>query len=694
MLDRWFVKMSRRAFGRVQDRYVFKGEVAYFISISFMLISFLSSYLFRDNVSLVFEELSIVISAVGFTLFFTCDLNNSAFHCFKLLPSYVILFSFLLLEYMKTDNSNQLIAITGIVCFGSPIIGSFFLLFRLLTNRNNLESILKKTHVMLKKHIKIILLLLVFLFLCIETIDAPIALDADIYYHALNSIKEFDLTFKTLNSLKLGGHMCYGYSIVYGIGYLIMPYSAALLRITNIILVCISTFCLYRILQLLLPTLSDMSRAILCGIFLYNPLILGNIYDINLDLACLSFFIIFLFCHYYKINSLAFFMSFLLLFSKEIGIILLFGFLLPELIIAIVQAMREKNSLLLWNVLKYIVPGIWLGVFILCGMMWRQESIGSNTIGDAIVFMDSIAYCYENIVVKLKELLILNFSWLIWLYIIIASFFFMVKHRKREFGYRIKTMLPILGSMFFFLVFQLLYVTYVHSRYSLPWIMFEVLILATITCLVRKELANVMLAGIAFFLLIESFYTIDPITKIVFDHINIGETEIISTRTFIRGGDNSATLYKDRKPYSNSFMLTQSAQYNRQYMYLGSCFEKALKEINYNEGDEIYIVPMYESAVGMTWICLFGKWYTDKLYVDDFYRLVEYNYPGNHLVSVKIGLPSIEDIGSTSLDKKVFLLSFPYNEAYENAHDIENYNYSDEKAINYRGWRINSYRLK
>jgi len=131
-------------------------------------------------------------------------------------------------------------------------------------------------------------------------------------------------------------------------------------------------------------------------------------------------------------------------------------------------------------------------------------------------------------------------------------------------------------------------------------------------------------------------------------------------------------------------------------MYLSGCFGKLLDEIEYEESDYLFVLPLYGDEYQMTWISLFGKWYTNELYCNESYKLVDSNYASDtKKINLEIGV-SIEEIDcikSNDNNGSVYLINFPYNKEFDYEQVLENFDIEEETIVDYRGWEIQAYKI-
>ena len=170
----------------------------------------------------------------------------------------------------------------------------------------------------------------------------------------------------------------------------------------------------------------------------------------------------------------------------------------------------------------------------------------------------------------------------------------------------------------------------------------------------------------------------------------VGSSKIMTTRVFTRGIDNAATPRTDDDLQITSLEMTQSAIYNRQFMYFELLFQKILQEINYNNETLLVISPTYEGYDGMTRMCFFGDWYSEDIHYDKT----------NYRLTSDSRKPIVNCIvwGEKEIDlenyKNVYYIDFPYNKNFDNDEIIANLQYSNKLKIEKYGWDASVYQLK
>ena len=662
----------------------------YFFTIAIFLLDFIFYSTNQPYKSRFGVALGLLISLLAFAM--SQIEKPSRDRNLQLLPLYGVFAFFWDLSIISntTVKDYKMIIMCGLLAFNIPV-----LILTIRTLDSIKYSIIKWKNI--KKHWLLYVVLVLFVFLSVETLDIWPRLDTDIYYHYLQLATSWNFSFDSLNLLRLGGHQCLAYSVLGLIGVFITPYGMTGIRIINLILWAIAISCFYKIIENLFPKLSYLVIGLLTSILAFNPLCLGIIYEINLDLPMTCFFVIVLWAFLYKKNIVLAYASMCLVFSKETGILLLFGLASGWFLIKLCESIKEKKCLFfcveeIKRMISFIMPAIWFLVFQRAGMLWRQ---GKDSLSMSSSGMDKVGIHPANIAIKTRELFILNFNWLLCLCIFIALLFIikrLISGNRGVVWRKIVGFLPIIMASGCFVVFQYIYITYCHIRYIMPFIPCLIIFFAlAISCIERKSIQGWICGMVSVLMLVQSFYTIDPITLMACNQIDIGKTKIITTRTFVRGENNEIRTEETHPGLVPYLEMTQSAIYNRQFSYFEEAFQQVLREIKYDDNKLILIAPIYEAVTDMTWVSLFGRWYDKNLYYDDSSGKITVDTRMD-TVNIQVlmdgnGIPYHEY-------EEIFLLTFPYNPLFETEEYLKQYNIIEEFQLYYRGWEIDVHRLK
>lgn len=677
---------------KIQKENIWK--LLYCLALLFFIVSYACGLTSHSFGSVYFLSLTYFTSFCAFIFFFFFA-QKSENILYQLLVIYLFVSVFFDLSYFSeyTSKTYLLNILIGGLVINLPAIIMLVYVFK-----KNLFYKIRKT---IKNYWELLVLLFIFILFSYETLNTMTRLDSNIYYTYLQSAKSWDLSFNTISLFKLGGHQSIAYTIWGLIGVYLFPNSAIGIRIVHIFMTCISLLAIYCILKKLLPT-KNFVRIILflaTALFAFNPLILGIIYDITLDLPLLCFYLWTLYSLLYNKKIFLFFSSVFLLLSKETGIILLFGIAAGWGIVHLYTTYTQYKSecwkkIDYWTICCMGIPFVIMLLTLCFSGIWRQDKLSAKS-SSSKQLMDSFGMNYDNSLIKIKELFLLNFSWIITLLILIFIIILLVKKEKIKVVKKqlVANAMPLLISFLSFVLFQFIYITYCHIRYIMPYLpgfLFLFLLLLIITCSAKQVI--VILSIIVTLLFSECFYTTDPVSRQLCDTIDIGSTNICSTRTFVRDSDYTVRTKRTHQNLIEYFQLTQSAIYNRQHLYFLWAFEEFINEIHYDDNTYIAVAPIYENGGnGMTWISLFGRWYSNELFYD-----TDTNKLTDDTLKTSLNISVIKDNSAVPYNdyERIFLITFPYNSLFDNDSFLNNFEIKNNFVIQKRGWEIQVYQIK
>ena len=550
----------------------------------------------------------------------------------------------------------------------------------------------------IKKNLGIIFVLLFYFILSLETIDDFPKADSRAFYDYIKGAKFWDFTFDTFRSLQYGAHKSFGYSIFSLIGEYLTPNCVIGVHLVQIIMMLVSIYAFYDILKKLFPNAKQEECTLITALYATTPVILGTIFEINLDIG-LSCFVVWFFCSYLnKKRILQLFCALLLVFCKEPGIIILFGFGVGWLL----SCLRyNKVNLLLRNKDFYyqafllFFPAICFLATFFIGDMWYQNEnpMGKiNDVGEAALY--KWGFFFPIIKSKLKQLYIMNFSWILFFLIIIGFLYKVIKGKKSKNSYALLgekgAFYPVIGIYIFFILFNFYYITFCCARYIMPQY-FAFYILFMYALMEFKFVYKKMIyCSLIILFVLQTFWTVDPFTLYAFENINIGKGNIITTRTLFL--TKEGILSSDVNDWINNEMIN-AVSYNRQYSYLNETIEIALKELDYSDDTLIVIDPIYKEY--QTNLSILGKWnvsdpyYYDpkknKMVEDDMYKPINFVMLNSDFIN------NIEEYKHQY--KEIFVLTFPYNRTYSNKPFFDQLNLINMKQIEYRGWMLEAYEI-
>lgn len=545
-------------------------------------------------------------------------------------------------------------------------------------------------------HKELIVIITIFIFLNFPLLSSLFRSDSLTYYRAiLDSKNTWDFTLNNTSVFFLCGHNTFSVSIIYFIGEYLIPESGIGLRVILMIMSSITIIAFEDILSYLFKNINKSLRLILISIFAFSPLFFGLFYELGTDFPMMCFFILFIWAKVrnYKVFELFFMVS--CCFAKEIGIVLCALYLCGEIIFKIITSKNIVKSLFnYYNILYLLVPIFFVMGFFQKSSWLSKFTNNSEVVNDVVdstfIKANSIAFNWDYIFNKANELFIIHFQWLLVLLIILCIIISFIKGRKKD-NYNNTYVLSISCSFIGFLGFNFFFITYLNYRYVQTMIFFIIYFLAE--CFNRTRISEKVLKGLSITSLIlisiESYYTIDPITKQTLNTINIGSTELVHTKTFIKINPNYFVSSKESDEVYN-FVLLDGASTNRQITGLENVLENALASINYKEED-VLVIPIIFKDDTTTMYNIFGNNQIRNLMWDSERENISYNENDTIIKFIS----SIDYVSSINLDENLNYYYFDFHIGdYDKNPAILNETMNEKLSFHSYGWHLDVYRLK
>lgn len=414
--------------------------------------------------------------------------------------------------------------------------------------------------------------------------------DALAYYRMLmEACNNFQFDFLGfLSDFSLAFHPTLAYAGLAGIGEFLWPGSYRGVLYVQLILHMIMGYCLYKIISRILPKCSWVYHTVGTCLTLTTPLVLGTFSYLQPDAGTVYFFVFFLYSYLYKKNILMFFCMILLIQTKEIGSVILAGFVLGSF--AGKLLFRKKGRSIKESFLRFLreplgfscaIAALCLGVYFLIylkngGTIWRIG--GSEGSGFSTIRLNPSYLLY-----KWKQFFLLNFNWLIWGGNMFLASFLLIKRDKRK-KKRIWHKDAVVGISLAVLVQMIFYSTYItftlpryHVLIDFGGVLLLIILLGRLESKMGEKTKrngnaiDLIPAGLCLLLLIQAFTTIDPVSLAAFRNESTGNSRII------------------RSDYQGSLIQRDFCVYNHQYTYLNKAYDLILKDVDYHEGMDVLI---------------------------------------------------------------------------------------------------------
>lgn len=398
--------------------------------------------------------------------------------------------------------------------------------------------------------------------------------DAGEYYYKLgNACENFDFTLQSFfEQFRLCGHPTLGFAPIYAIGDFLFPRKIIGMELMNLALTLAAIFCIFRIFEKILPQTSNRRLGLYTLLVSCGPLFLGTFQNFNPD-SGIALFAVFVICScLYRQYFLMFFWSCVVIQTKETGIVMKAGLVLG---LALYDFCSEKGRLS-QRVLRVVKnPGTWIAgisVLLQLGYMKLIGGLTSWASEDQQMFqwdnhgLNCFGFRPDFVITKLKEFFLLNFNWIYVLVIAVGLLLLILNRKKRQKPSRGLVLLWSVGGCL--LLFLILYITGALTRYNL----FCDLVLAMTGIVVIEQcfpaavryIVTIPCLGL---MLAQSFFTIDPVSRLVFPQVNTGAVSMVYTQM------PSEEIY-----YGDTIV------YNHQYTFIDKALDNIFAE-TYKGGD-------------------------------------------------------------------------------------------------------------
>lgn len=471
------------------------------------------------------------------------------------------------------------------------------------TNRRNYLFIifLGKYHIKtVKKSIKktlnnnclfLIVLLLSILFRFFGLTNQIIWDSGEYYGRLITATEKFDFSVTSfLDYFNLANHPNYGYTFFTSIGEFLFPRKIWGVNVIVLILTGIALVFLYRIFSKYLKINNSLS-ALLCATFSFSPLVLGTSGYHNPDYGIALFFIFMLYFFLEKKYILFTFWSICFVFTKEVSAVIYFFFIIGILVMQTCKVKENSLKIYINKIIKnpYIYISaltavLYIGYMKYIGGItkWKQvDDAGTNFRWDNNGF-NCFGFNTEYVILKLQQIFIVNYKWIITLTILVLLSIYIIK--KKKVNYESIPVLGIVLSFISYVIFSCLYITYALTRYNYISDLILVLILGI---LINNLKLKIKTNYILYFLLVfisgifclESYITTDPLSKCFYPQV---PTNTISM--FYPGYMKKDIYYGD------------NIVYNNQFSFLTKSYNQFLSAVDYDENKVIVFPGMFEGS--------------------------------------------------------------------------------------------------
>lgn len=434
-----------------------------------------------------------------------------------------------------------------------------------------------------------LLVAIVFIVIRLAQFDTLPRWDSETYFAALRKACEnYEYDFPSLiNNFFLAGHVSLGYALFLAMGYFIWPNAAQGVYAVNLLLSFAGFCCTWGILRHAVKRKTSLQLLLAAFLIWCMPLTLGTFSGISLDYGIMLFLVFLLYSHIKQQYLLMLFWALALATTKETGVICLAGYG----VICVLQkflyqhgSFRDRGLALLKEKAMWILLGSG-GAFLL--MRALQLLFGKSSWGTGISksgLHNVFKWQWDYVLLKLQTFFLLNFYWvlaLLILYCVLAAAFGK-KQRLRYLLLKNEEICCAIGAAAAFIVFSCIYLTYNNPRYNVvvEYILALVCVIFVMWTITEQTVCNLVIGQLCVIMLVQSYYTVDPVTKDVFPKVNTESAFPMVTT----GWSGYPSLQADITVYNN------------QYTYLDKAYDKILSNIGYDENTVLIMWGSYEKG--------------------------------------------------------------------------------------------------
>ncbi|MBR6402118.1 MAG: glycosyltransferase family 39 protein [Eubacterium sp.] len=452
--------------------------------------------------------------------------------------------------------------------------------FRKKAKTNDLEddSLSSKNRSSISTKIYFVILFLITLSMRIPMIGTKARWDAGEYFYRIGTAcDEYNFHFKNfLEWFSISAHVNYAYSSINAIPQFIFPRDIGAVNIWQLIFTMFGIVCIYSIFRNVWK-LSD-ARAFFGTLMISCvPIFYGlSAYDTP-DYFLLLFFIYAIYFGSKKKYVLECAMIINLVLVKETSTLIICGFYGMRILYDFVTY-KGKFGEKIKNVLRR--SSFWIAT-VSGAVFFFFKKLNARDWSESTYNENALRLSYTYITIRMKQFLFTNFAWIVSFFIIISFIIIVVRYRKTRKPVMkrdgMASLLGIVGAMTLFGAFGVVFKISPHERYNTFFAVCLVMLMCILLDNVSKKwLFNTVAIVTAALMFIETFNTVDPVTRFWFDEVPIGGGKTM----------NYENVPEDR--YFGDGGVT-----NYEYAWLDKAIDKMLDESGYNSDMNIYL-PAYQ----------------------------------------------------------------------------------------------------
>lgn len=361
-----------------------------------------------------------------------------------------------------------------------------------------------------------------------------------------------DITF-LISGLKLGTHAGHPIILLASLGQMIAGWNGV--YAVQSLLILLSDYCLYRLIEKAYPRLNKYLVALACAAYSISPYISGLGYEFGPYIFCTVFVVFTL--YFYTVKKSYFLTTIFLIavyLSLETGIILVGSYILTDLVLEFIKVTKENKTKSFFERLRLVLPikkFILLLIpelIILIPGVWYYPGYSVTTGSKEI---NNLGFNIFSVVMHFRQSFVSNLFWVFWVTLLIATL--LVYKMKFKLSIDKHITLPVAIMYLLYSLFMcFFFVSTPCPRYSQLMTILYPFIAATAYSLLyikRKIVSYIVASCLSVLLIIQNFFTID-ISSYTLYNIDLGNTKVYSPSTNTQAIDVSVYYVNELYAYN------------------------------------------------------------------------------------------------------------------------------------------------
>ncbi len=439
--------------------------------------------------------------------------------------------------------------------------------FMLLRGHKAQGCYLKRVTKFLNRYKYLIILCIAAFLLALDPDMVQFKWDGSSYYETNAAASMY-----SISSMALYGHPSHTFSALNLFFAAIFDGNIALGMVCGNLTVYLASICaVYGVMRQIVPDMKEIHSVTATALYAFSPFALGMVNYYGLDFYCMCLFAVVMYYTVKKQWLLQFVFGIFLVFTKEPAI-LIYGMICAGVVLG--DVICQKRTKLADRIKGQFFCARNYGM-LLVAAMWIMTVMMIGFWGGEGGFEIDFSYIAD----KLKVLNVLNFSWLFTGIVLAGGAVLTLKRISAGEGAADGNrdwLLPLLLSGIVYILFNCLFKTVNHPRYAaIVPVWLYLLAVYVLVRLLRDvwqgRLLTAILAVLSALLLISSYKTIDPVSRMTFRVFEAGSEEMLST-----GGVGTE--------------LGDAIIYNKQALWMERALDNAMQDAV--ESNQMIIFPV------------------------------------------------------------------------------------------------------